>query len=235
MAKRKKKKLRKWVKVALGVLVVAAGSRIIISSANHARETASAAVPEASESTPMPVEEVSVDALGATPEPTAEASATALPYGNRGRLYIGDWSVALNGSDTGNNTDLQSYADAPDSAAYLEYNDKVMIADHASQGFSVIMSLQVGDKVTIQQEDGTEQALECTALYPDSYYKDGYVMMPDGTSAWDNTDGQYIMQTNQGSDGNSLYLAMFNEVDDTETGAEASASAEATATGETNG
>ena len=218
MAKRKKKKLRKWVKVTLAAMAVCAGGSVSMRLVNSAHAEA-ASVPAAAEATAyadasaMPVEEVKVDSLNMTPEPTAEATEPALPFGNRGRLHIGDWSVALNGSDTGNNTDLQAYADSPDSAAYLEYNNRVMICDHASQGFSVIMSLQVGDKVTIEKEDGTSTELECTAIYPDSYYKDGYVMMPDGTSAWDNTDGTYIMQTNQGSDGNSLYLAMFNEVE----------------------
>lgn len=219
MAKRKKKRLRKWVKVTLAVLAVTAGGTVSVRMMNSSHASAvGAGVPEAATATASAsapaAEEISVDELDATPEPTAETTSAPLPFGNRGRLHIGDWSVALNGSDTGNNSDLQTYADAPDSAAYLEYKDKVMICDHASQGFSVIMSLQIGDKVTIETEDGTVTTLECTALYPDSYYKDGYVMMPDGTSAWDNPDGQYIMQTNQGADGNSLYLAMFNPVKD---------------------
>lgn len=241
--KKHKKRLRKWVKVTLGVMAAAAlacgGYRVAILTHNSelastatmtpsASAEASASVVPTASSAPI-ASEIDVTASTADSE-IAAADAKSLPLGNRGRLYIGDWSVQLNGDDNNDASALQTAADEPDSASYAEYNGKVMISDHANQGFSCIKALSAGDKITLRDADGNESTLVVVASYPDSYYKDGYAMLPDGTDAWKTQDGEYILQTNGDENGDALYIVTCKVEEPEETAdAEASASPSASA------
>ena len=239
--KRKKRRLRKWARVTLGaigaVALLGAGYRIAISSINADRAVAAVApspsasaesveTPEAAESA-IPIAS-EIDAQAATEDPAiTEANTNKLPLGNRGRLYIGDWSVQLNGDDNNDASVLQTAADEPDSASYAEYDGKVMISDHANQGFSCIKALKADDKITLKNADGEETALVVVATYPDAYYKDGYAMLPDGTDAWKTQDGEYILQTNGDESGDTLYIVTCKTYTEETAEPEASASASA--------
>lgn len=256
--KRKKRRLRKWARVtlgAMGAIALMGGGYAIAMSANSplSASTAAAADSARAESarTLMDTDEsalgsTSVDASAAPTDSAvpiareidaestesaeiAAANNAALPLGNRGRLYIGDWSVQLNGDDNNDAEALQTAADEPDSASYAEYNGKVMISDHANQGFSCIKALQVGDNITMKNVDGEGTTLEVVAAYPDAYYKDGYAMLPNGTDAWTTTDGDYILQTNGDDNGDTLYIVTCKVAEDAEASPEASASASAQA------
>lgn len=239
--KRKKRRLRKWARVTLGaigaVALLGAGYRIAISSINadHAVAAGAPAPSVSAESTETPEAAESVipiaseiDAQAATEDPAiTEANTNKLPLGNRGRLYIGDWSVQLNGDDNNDASALQTAADEPDSASYAEYDGKVMISDHANQGFSCIKALKADDKITLKNADGEETALVVVATYPDAYYKDGYAMLPDGTDAWKTQDGEYILQTNGDESGDTLYIVTCKTYTEETAEPEASASASA--------
>lgn len=255
--KRKKRRLRKWARVtlgAMGAIALMGGGYAIAMSANGPLSASTAAAadsaPAESARTLMDTDESAVGAsadASATPTDSAvpiaseidaestesaeiaAANNAALPLGNRGRLYIGDWSVQLNGDDNNDAEALQTAADEPDSASYAEYNGKVMISDHANQGFSCIKALQVGDDITMKNADGEETTLEVVAAYPDAYYKDGYAMLPNGTDAWTTTDGDYILQTNGDDNGDTLYIVTCKVAEDAEASPEASASASAQA------
>lgn len=247
--KRKKRRLRKWARVTLGAMAavallgggyaiaihagkpVAAVTSAPVESAQLVTSTSEAsasASPSATESAVPIASEIDAQSSTADAE-IAAADEQKLPLGNRGRLYIGDWSVQLNGDDKNDASALQTAADEPDSASYAEYSGKVMISDHANQGFSCIKALQVGDQITLKNADGEETALVVTATYADAYYKDGYAMLPDGTDAWKTTDGSYILQTNGDDNGDTLYIVICDEAPEESASPDASASAEPSA------
>lgn len=255
--KRKKRRLRKWARVTLGAMgaiaLMGGGYAIAMSANGPLSASTAAAVDSAPAESAQALMDTDGSAVGASAdasaaptdsavpiaseidaESTESAEITAadtakLPLGNRGRLYIGDWSVQLNGDDNNDAEVLQTAADEPDSASYAEYNGKVMISDHANQGFSCIKALQVGDDITMKNADGEETTLEVVAAYPDAYYKDGYAMLPNGTDAWTTTDGDYILQTNGDDNGDTLYIVTCKVAEDAEASPEASASASAEA------
>ena len=136
------------------------------------------------------------------------------PLGTRGRLYFENgWSVALNYADSYDTDEMQQMADAYDSACYMEDSGKVMIADHASQGFEIIKKYDVGSKATIVDENGKEREIVCTAIYPDAYWEDGYTHLPDGRGIWGSTDGEIGMQTSNNEEGTSVTISYWNYVD----------------------
>lgn len=135
------------------------------------------------------------------------------PLGTRGRLYFENgWSVALNYADSYNTDEMQEMADAYDSACYMEDSGKVMIADHASQGFEIIKKYAVGSNATIVDENGKERKIMCTAIYPDAYWEDGYTHLPDGRGIWGSTDGKIGMQTSNNEEGTSVTISYWNYV-----------------------
>lgn len=79
-------------------------------------------------------------------------------YGNAGRLYINDHSVALYYSQA------QSVVDRKDSAATWTYDQTTFIADHWNQGFDTIKTCDIGDTCYILYSDGTRKTYICTAI-----------------------------------------------------------------------
>lgn len=133
------------------------------------------------------------------------------PLGTRGRLYFENgWSVALNYADSYDTEEMQQMADAYDSACYMEDSGKVMIADHASQGFEIIKKYAVGSKATIVDENGEERTIVCKAIYPDAYWEDGYTHLPDGRGIWGATDGKIGLQTANTEDGLSVTVSYWD-------------------------
>ena len=135
------------------------------------------------------------------------------PLGTKGRLYFDNgWSVALNYADSYDTEEMQKMADAYDSACYMEDSGKVIIADHASQGFEIIKKYDVGTKAVIVDENGDEREIECTALYLDAYWEDGYTHLPDGRGIWGSADGEIGMQTSNNEEGTSITISYWNYV-----------------------
>ena len=136
------------------------------------------------------------------------------PLGTRGRLYFDNgWSVALNYADSYNTEEMQQMADAYDSACYMEDSGKVMIADHASQGFEIIKEYDVGSKATIVDENDQEHEIVCTAFYSDAYWEDGFTHLPDGRGIWGSTEGTIGLQTANNKEGTSITISYWNYTD----------------------
>ena len=81
---------------------------------------------------------------------------TNIKYGTFGRLYVSNYNVALYdyNVNTSTNKSLQTIVDEKDSAAYYMNNDKLVIADHNYQGFSVLVNLKEGTTSSIKFKDG---------------------------------------------------------------------------------
>ena len=121
--------------------------------------------------------------------------------GSIGRLTIQDYSARLfQGSD-------QSIVDAQDSAAYIPWQDKVMIADHASQGFSVIRTLSQGAQATII--DNSEIVnLSMVSTYQGTNTGNG-IDLADGRYAETVDDGSYILYTCNDAEGISVTVTYW--------------------------
>ena len=84
-------------------------------------------------------------------------------FGDAGRLYLKDFSVALYwGSD-------QWIVDEEDSAAYWEGDGGFVIAEHHHQGFDIIKTVVPGDICEIRHEDGTCTKYLCTEIDSDCH------------------------------------------------------------------
>ena len=141
-------------------------------------------------------------------EPTPETEQT---LGTAGRLYFDNgWSVALNDSTGQEASRTQEYTDAQDSAVYISDNGKIMIADHANQGFDIIKEYGIGSTARIKGPDGTERNIVCTAYYDNAYWDNGYTYLPDGRSIWDASDGEIGMQTSNNESGTSITISYWN-------------------------
>ena len=137
------------------------------------------------------------------------------PLGTAGRLYFNDgWSVALNYADSNDTEAAQTLADAWDSACYMEASGKTMIADHATQGFDIILDCAEGTRATLVDADGKETRIICKATYKDAYWKDGFTHLPDGRGIWGASDGSIGMQTSTNSDGTEVFISYWDPVEE---------------------
>jgi hypothetical protein len=137
--------------------------------------------------------------------PTASTHNTTALYNGMpgyGRLTIGGYTAILyNGSD-------QSIVDGWDSAALMQMYGKNVVADHSSDGFSVLYGTGYGTQATI--DDGqTTYFLTCTGNYQAS--NDGYdLVLSDGSSAFSNGSGNWIMYTCNDAAGVSVTVTFWN-------------------------
>lgn len=122
--------------------------------------------------------------------------------GSVGRLSIGSYSAQLYPGSS------QSIVDAPDSAAYISWENIVMIADHAAQGFSIIRSLGPGASATIT-DDATITYLTCASTYQGTNTGNG-IDLVDGRYAEQVGDGQYILYTCNDATGVSVTVTYWN-------------------------
>ena len=83
--------------------------------------------------------------------------AKSVRYGSFGRLYVSGHSVALYdyNVNTESSYSLQTIVNNQDSAAYYINHEKLIIADHYYQGFSILASLNEGATSYISFEDGS--------------------------------------------------------------------------------
>ena len=135
------------------------------------------------------------------------------PEGNAGRLYLGDWSVALYYADGTNVPEMQAVVDRQDSAvyAYNSYFKSTIIADHSKQGFGIIKNYGVGSIMTIVK-DGIVQDYRCISYYGDGYAYDGDGYLPDGRTCYQG-DSAIFTQTCNNSSGTSLTYQYWEPVE----------------------
>ena len=137
------------------------------------------------------------------------------PLGTAGRLYFDEgWSVALNYADSNDTESAQTLADAWDSACYMEASGKTMIADHATQGFDIILNYKEGTRATLVDADGNETRIICKSVYKDAYWEDGFTHLPDGRGIWGASDGSIGMQTSTNSDGTEVFISYWDPVEE---------------------
>lgn len=106
-------------------------------------------------------------------------------FGTGGRLYFSDdCSVALNWADPFDPYAVQSITDAEDSAVMELYDGSTLIADHNYQGFDIIKQYGVGSTMKIVDANGNSTTYVCISYYPDAYWCNGAVTLPDGRNAW---------------------------------------------------
>ena len=79
-------------------------------------------------------------------------------YGDFGRLYIGDFSVALWAIEE------QWLVDEENAAAVYFRDGSLVIGDHANQGFDVIKDLSLGDACEIKHADGSVGVYVCKEI-----------------------------------------------------------------------
>jgi len=122
--------------------------------------------------------------------------------GSMGTLSIGSYSAKLYASSS------QSVVDAENSAAYIQWGQKVLIADHASQGFRIIRTLGAGATGTITDDAGTT-VLTMASSYQGTNTGNG-INLSDGSPAENKADGTYILYTCNDSEGVSVTVTYWN-------------------------
>lgn len=116
-------------------------------------------------------------------------------YGTYGRLYIPGHSVALYDYNvyTNSSYSLQEIVDDYDSAAYYLNRNKLVIADHNYQGFSILASLYEGSTSYIEFEDGS--TIQYTLINITKGYNTGPDLVDTEGNSFFNMESDIIMYT----------------------------------------
>ena len=162
---------------------------------------------------PAPEEEPAVE------EPVVEEQAVVSEpvyngvEGSAGRLYLGDWSVALYYTDQYDLSTMQAVIDRPDSAAYAydPSDNTTLIADHNGQGFGRIKQYGVGD-IMIIVKDGVVKKYQCVSYYGNGTVYDGCGSLPDGRSCYQG-DTPFFTQTCNNSSGTSVTYQYWTQIE----------------------
>lgn len=109
--------------------------------------------PKAKENTKV----VKTSSTNNTVQNNSHKETNTVKYGTYGRIYISGYSAALYDYNvyTRSSESLQTLVDNSDSAAYYLNYGKKIIADHAYQGFNVLINLSEGATSYIKFEDGS--------------------------------------------------------------------------------
>lgn len=118
-----------------------------------------------------------------------------ITYGTYGRLYVSWYDVALYDYNvyTRSSSSLQELVDNYDSAAFYRSYGKLVIADHDTQGFSVLTSLSEGSTAYIQFEDGS--TIWYRLIRKEKGYNTGPDLIDTAGNSFFNMDSDLIMYT----------------------------------------
>ena len=165
-----------------------------------------------------------VEAVVSTPVATAHATVSYADgtasngiwglggqQGSVGRLSIPEVGYAMPLYDTASSGNYQAVVDAPNSALYTNYLGKMMIADHAAQGFSAMKSCYPGMRAYIIQGD-TIHTLVCNSYYSDGHNVGDGILI-NGTYADEMNDGSLFMYTCNDASGYSVTLTFWSYID----------------------
>lgn len=116
-------------------------------------------------------------------------------YGAYGRLYISDFNVTLYdyNVNTYSTLSLQEIVDNNDSAAFYIKHNRLVIADHNTQGFSVLNWLNEGDTSYIKLEDGS--TIGYRLIKKNKGYNTGPDLIDDEENSFFDMDSDLIMYT----------------------------------------
>ena len=119
----------------------------------------------------------------------------SINYGTYGRLYVSWFDVALYDYNvyTESSLSLQEIVDNYDSAAYYESKGRLVIADHSTQGFSVLNSLSEGSTSYIQFEDGS--SIGYRLIKKETGYNTGPDLVDNADNSFFDMDSDLIMYT----------------------------------------
>ena len=116
-------------------------------------------------------------------------------YGTFGRLYVSGYSVALYdyNVNTNSSSSLQTIVNNADSAAYYKNYNKLVIADHNYQGFSVLAYLTEGDTSYIKFENGS--TIKYRLIKKSKGYNTGPDLVDTEGNSFFNMNSDIIMYT----------------------------------------
>ena len=116
-------------------------------------------------------------------------------YGTFGRLYVSSYNVALYDYNVNIESDstLQAIVDNQDSAAYYLNNNKLIIADHNYQGFSILLNLKEGDTSYIKFDD--ESIIKYRLIKKSKGVNTGPDLIDDDGISFFDMDSDIIMYT----------------------------------------
>lgn len=116
-------------------------------------------------------------------------------FGTYGRLYLSGFDVALYDYNVNTYSDLslQNIVDNWDSAAYYTSANKLVIADHDTQGFSALIYLSEGDTAYIKFEDGS--TIWYRLIMKAKGYNTGPDLVDTENNSFYNMDSDLIMYT----------------------------------------
>ena len=126
---------------------------------------------------------------------TSTYSAPTITYGTYGRLYVSGFSVALYDYNVNTYSDLslQQIVDNSDSAAYYASRNRLVIADHDTQGFSVLTWISEGTTSYIKFEDGS--TIGYRLIMKAKGYNTGPDLVDTEGNSFFNMDSDIIMYT----------------------------------------
>lgn len=112
-----------------------------------------------------------------------------------GRLYISDYNVALYDYNvmTKSSSSLQTIVNDADSAAYYLNKNKLIIADHNYQGFSILNNLTEGTTSYIKSED--ESIIKYKLIKKSKGFNTGQDLIDTEGNSFFNMKSDIIMYT----------------------------------------
>ena len=119
----------------------------------------------------------------------------SITYGTYGRLYVSGFSVALYDYNVNTYSDLslQQIVDNQDSAAYYASRNRLVIADHDTQGFSVLTWISEGTTSYIKFADGS--SIGYRLVKKAKGYNTGPDLVDTEGNSFFNMDSDIIMYT----------------------------------------
>ena len=104
---------------------------------------------------------------------------------------------------------LQAIVDMENSALICSTDGMLIIADHASQGFSVLSEIEPGDELVYVNHNNRTFTYICTDIYMGNNY--GSLYREDGTPMKD-FGCDLVVYTCQSSDGITVWIAEFEQI-----------------------
>ena len=116
-------------------------------------------------------------------------------YGTFGRIYISNYNAALYDYNVNTKSDLslQTIVDNKDSAAYYKNHGKLVIADHNSQGFKVLVNLSEGTIASIKFENG--KTIKYKLINKSEGTNEGYDLVDSNGNSFFDMEFDLIMYT----------------------------------------
>lgn len=128
-----------------------------------------------------------------------------------GTQYFGRWVVQSRGIDVACYLSIsQEVVDTEDAAAFFQFGDQYVIADHSDQDFRNLDSCQPGDLAFLETEDGVAGYI-CTAIFWGHNTEDSIIDEAGNSIEYDRNTGGITCYT-CGDNWQNIHVVLFSPI-----------------------